>query len=142
MPLTVAKQTTDVHSNVLFQYVCNEYMTRYDFAAHLESARRVYRDKCQLMLDTMRRTFHPAVTFTQPEGGLFVMAFLPEGMDAQPFVREAIGRGVLCVPGSAFLADESRVSNGLRLNYSTPTDEQIVKGIEILGKLTHEWIKE
>ena len=142
MPPTVAKQTTDVHSNVLFQYVCNEYMTRYDFAAHLESARRVYRDKCQLMLDTMRRTFHPAVTFTQPEGGLFVMAFLPKGMDAQPFVREAIGRGVLCVPGSAFLADESRVSNGLRLNYSTPTDEQIVKGIEILGKLTHEWIKE
>lgn len=142
MPLTVAKQTTDVHSNVLFQYVCNEYMTRYDFAAHLESARRVYRDKCQLMLDTMRRTFHPAVAFTQPEGGLFVMAFLPEGMDAKPFVREAINRGVLCVPGSAFLADESQPSNGLRLNYSTPTDEQIVNGIEILGKLTHEWIKE
>ena len=142
MPLTVAKQTTDVHSNVLFQYVCNEYMTKYDYAAHLESARRIYRDKCNLMLDTMRRTFHPAVTFTKPEGGLFVMAFLPEGMDAQPFVREAIRRGVLCVPGSAFLADESQVSNGLRLNYSTPTDEQIVKGIEILGKLTHEWIKE
>ena len=142
MPLTVAKQTTDVHSNVLFQYVCNEYMTKYDYAAHLESARRIYRDKCNLMLDTMRRTFHPAVTFTKPEGGLFVMAFLPEGMDAQPFVREAIRRGVLCAPGSAFLADESQVSNGLRLNYSTPTDEQIVKGIEILGKLTHEWIKE
>ena len=142
MPLTVAKQTTDVHSNVLFQYVCNEYMTKYDYAAHLESARRIYRDKCNLMLDTMRRTFHPAVTFTKPEGGLFVMAFLPEGMDAQPFVREAIRRGVLCVPGSAFLADESQVSNGLRLNYSTPTYEQIVKGIEILGKLTHEWIKE
>ena len=142
MPLTVAKQTTDVHSNVLFQYVCNEYMTKYDYAAHLESARHIYRDKCNLMLDTMRRTFHPAVTFTKPEGGLFVMAFLPEGMDAQPFVREAIRRGVLCVPGSAFLADESQVWNGLRLNYSTPTDEQIVKGIEILGKLTHEWIKE
>ena len=142
MPLTVAKQTTDVHSNVLFQYVCNEYMTKYDYAAHLESARRVYRDKCNLMLDTMRRTFHPAVAFTQPEGGLFVMAFLPEGMDAKPFVREAINRGVLCVPGSAFLADESQPSNGLRLNYSTPTDEQIVNGIEILGKLTHEWIKE
>ena len=106
MPLTIAKQTTDVHSNVL------------------------------------RRTFHPSVTFPQPEGGLFVMAFLPEGMDAQPFVREAIKRGVLCVPGSAFLADEKQISNAFRLNYSTPTDEQIVKGIEILGRLTHEWVKE
>ena len=142
MPLTVAKQTTDVHSNVLFQYVCNTYMTQYDFEAHLEQSRKVYRAKCRLMLDTMRRTFHPSVRFGQPEGGLFVMAFLPDGMDAQPFVREAITRGVLCVPGSAFLADESGVSNGFRLNYSTPTDEQIVRGIEILGKLTHEWIKE
>ena len=79
---------------------------------------------------------------TDPEGGLFAMAFLPDGMDSQPFVREAIQRGVLCVPGSAFLADEKQVSNAFRLNYSTPTDEQIVKGIEILGKLTHEWIKE
>ena len=79
MPLTIAKQTTDVHSNVLFQYVCNEYMTKYDFAAHLDKARDVYRAKCNLMLDTMRRTFHPAVTFSQPEGGLFAMAFLPDG---------------------------------------------------------------
>ena len=142
MPLTIAKQTTDVHSNVLFQYVCNEYMTKYDFASHLEKSRSVYREKCRLMLDTMRRTFHPSVTFPQPEGGLFVMAFLPEGMDAQPFVREAIKRGVLCVPGSAFLADEKQISNAFRLNYSTPTDEQIVKGIEILGRLTHEWVKE
>lgn len=142
MPLTIAKQTTDVHSNVLFQYVCNEYMTKYDFASHLEKSRGVYREKCRLMLDTMRRTFHPSVTFPQPEGGLFVMAFLPEGMDAQPFVREAIKRGVLCVPGSAFLTDEKQISNAFRLNYSTPTDEQIVKGIEILGRLTHEWVKE
>ena len=47
------------------------------------------------------------------------------------------------MPGSAFLADEKQVSNAFRLNYSTPTDERIVKGIrKILGKLTHEWIKE
>ena len=39
MPLTIAKQTTDVHSNVLFQYVCNEYMTKYDFASHLRKSR-------------------------------------------------------------------------------------------------------
>ena len=66
---------------------------------------------------------------------------MPEGMDSAPFVREAINRGVLSVPGAAFLADESQKSNGFRLNYSTPSDEQIVKGIEILGKLTYEWIK-
>lgn len=141
-PLTVAKQCTDVHSNVLFQYICDEYINHYDFEGHLEEARKVYHHKCGLMLDSMKKYFHPAMSFGHPEGGLFVMAFLPEGMDAQPFVREAINRGVLCVPGAAFLADSNGVSNGFRLNYSTPTDEQIVKGIEILGKLTYEWIKE
>lgn len=141
-PLTVAKQCTDVHSNVLFQYICDEYINHYDFEKHLEESRKVYRHKCDLMLDSMKKYFHPAMSFGHPQGGLFVMAFLPEGMDAQPFVREAINRGVLCVPGAAFLADSSRISNGFRLNYSTPTDEQIVKGIEILGKLTYEWIKE
>lgn len=141
-PLTVAKQCTDVHSNVLFQYICDEYINNYDFEKHLEESRKVYRHKCDLMLDSMKKYFHPGMSFGHPQGGLFVMAFLPEGMDAQPFVREAINRGVLCVPGAAFLADGSKVSNGFRLNYSTPTDEQIVKGIEILGKLTYEWIKE
>lgn len=141
-PFTVAKQCTDVHSTVLFQYICNEYITKYDFEKHLNESREVYRHKCDLMLENMRRCFHPAVTFGQPEGGLFVMAFLPEGMDSQPFVREAINRGVLSVPQAAFMADENQICNGFRLNYSTPSDEQIVKGIEILGKLTYEWIKE
>ena len=142
MPLTSATPTTAVPARVLCPAEGPAYMTKYDFASHLEKSRSVYREKCRLMLDTMRRTFHPSVTFPQPEGGLFVMAFLPEGMDAQPFVREAIKRGVLCVPGSAFLADEKQISNAFRLNYSTPSDEQIVKGIEILGRLTHEWVKE
>lgn len=140
-PLNVAKQCTDVHSNVLFQYICNEYMTKYDWNAHLENSRKVYRHKASLMLENMKLRFHPDVTFGSPEGGLFVMAFLPEGMDSYPFVREAINRGVLCVPGSAFLADPAGHSNGFRLNYSSPTDEKIVKGIEILGKLTYEWIE-
>lgn len=141
-PITVAKQCTDVHSNVLFQYICNEYMTKYDWNAHLETSRHVYRHKASLMLEQMKLKFHPDVKFSTPEGGLFVMAFLPEGMDAYPFVREAINRGVLLVPGSAFLADPAGISNGFRLNYSSPSDEKIVKGIDILGKLTYAWIRE
>lgn len=140
-PISVAKQCTDVHSSVLFQYICNEYMTKYDWNAHLENSRKVYRHKAGLMISKMKECFHPAVTYGNPEGGLFVMAFLPEGMDAYPFVRESINRGVLCVPGSAFLADTEAKSNGFRLNYSSPSDEQIEKGIKILGDLTYEWIE-
>ncbi|MCR5784227.1 MAG: PLP-dependent aminotransferase family protein [Eubacterium sp.] len=138
-PVTVAKQATDVHSNVLFQYICNEYMTKYDFEGHLEKCRSVYKAKADLMLSEIKKNFNPKVTYSVPEGGLFMMAFLPDGKDAYPFVREGIERKVLTVPGVAFSADPSKKLNGFRLNYSTPSDEQIVKGIEILGKLTNEW---
>ena len=69
-PITVAKQCTDVHSNLLFQHICDAYMEQYDFEEHLNASRAVYRRKCSLMLDAMRRCFHPEVTFGQPEGGL------------------------------------------------------------------------
>ena len=140
-PVTVAKQATDVHSNVLFQYICNEYMTKYDFEGHLENCRRIYRQKAELMMSEIEKNFSPRLTYSKPEGGLFMMAFLPDGMDAYPFVREGIERKVLTVPGVAFSADPQKKLNGFRLNYSTPSDEQIVKGIEILGKLTYEWLK-
>ena len=138
---TVAKQCTDVHSTVLFQYIVNEYMTGYDYHAHIEHTREIYRRKCDIMLGEMEKKFHPSVTFNRPEGGLFVMAFLPEGMDAYPFVQEGIKRGVYCVPGVAFAVDANKPNNGFRMNYSTPSDEQIVKGVDILGRLTYEWFK-
>ena len=69
------------------------------------------------------------------------MAFLPLGTDSLPFVQEALRRKVACVPGIAFAIDQSIPSNGFRMSYSTATDENIVRGMEILGQLTYEWVK-
>lgn len=140
--MTVAKQCTDVHSTVLFQYICNEYMNTCDYDGHIAATREIYRKKCDLMLGEMAKTMHPAVRFNRPEGGLFVMAFLPKEIDSFPFVQEGIRRGVACVPGVAFVVDQSVPNGGFRMNYSTPSDEQIVRGVGILGKLTHEWLGE
>lgn len=138
--MTVAKQVTDVHSNVLFQHICNEYMTKCDYAGHIQATRELYRKKSDLMISEMRKHFHPDVAFNPPEGGLFVMAFLPEGCDSFPFVHEGIKRGVACVPGVAFAIDQSQPTSGIRMNFSMPSDENIVRGVQILGKLTHEWL--
>ncbi len=138
--ITVAKQCTDVHSTLLFQTICNEYMTQYDYDGHIRQTRELYRVKSTLMLDEMEKHFHPKVRFNRPDGGLFVMAFLPEGIDSFPFVQEGIKRKVACVPGVAFTVDQSLPSNGFRMNYSTPSQENIIKGISILGSLTHEWL--
>lgn len=136
--LVVAKQCTDVHSTTLFQEICYRYMTEHDYAGHIAMVSRLYGEKCECMLSNMEKYFHPSVRFNRPQGGLFVTAFLPEGMDAYPFVTEGIRRKVACVPGVAFVMDPARPSNAFRMNYSMPTMEQIETGIRILGQLTWE----
>ena len=94
------------------------------------------------MFEEMRKHFHPAVRFSRPQGGLFLMAWFPEGMDSMPFVQEALKRKVITVPGSAFTADPDLPNNGVRLNFSLPSEEQIVTGVRLLGELTHELLKD
>ena len=139
--LVVAKQTGDVHTATLTQEICYRYMAEHDFEGHLQDIRRLYAVKCKRMLDDMEQKFSPAVTFNRPQGGLFVTAFLPEGMDAWPFVQEGIARKVACVPGVAFVMDPKVPSNAFRMNFSMPSLDQIDQGTEILGKLTYEWCK-
>ena len=139
--LVVAKQTGDVHTATLPQEICYRYMAEHDFEGHLNDIRRIYAVKCKRMLDDMEKHFSPVVTFNRPQGGLFVTAFLPEGMDAWPFVQEGIARKVACVPGAAFVMDPKVPSNAFRMNFSMPSLEQIDEGTEILGKLTYEWCK-
>ena len=89
------------------------------------------------MLDAFDRCFDSRVTRTEPDGGLFVWCTLPEGCDSQPFAASAAKAGVLVVPGAGFMTDPETISRSFRLNYSTPSDEAILRGMEILGRLTH-----
>jgi 2-aminoadipate transaminase len=130
----IAKQSADVHSCTLYQQVCHELLTQWDYEAHLERIRALYQQKCQRMDQEMRDHLHPAITWNKPQGGLFIMMFLPQGMDALPLVDAAARRGVITVPGSAFMADPDAPHNGIRLNYSMPSLDQISQGIRLLGE--------
>lgn len=136
--IIVAKQSSDVHTNILAQIICERFVTDYDMNGHLEKLRAIYKHKCQLMLSEMDKHFANCVTYTRPEGGLFIWCTLPEGVDMKAFCTKAVTEyKVAVVPGSAFSVTEGSPTQCFRLNFSTPTDEQIIKGIEILGKLTH-----
>lgn len=137
--LVICKQVSDVHTNILAQMICHEYMTKYDFDKHLNDIRKIYRHKCELMLSAMDENFSEKVTYTRPEGGLFIWATLSEGSDMNAFCKKAVAEyKVAVVPGNAFMINDNDKTSSFRLNYSTPTDEDIVKGCEILGKLTKE----
>ncbi|NLW21330.1 MAG: PLP-dependent aminotransferase family protein [Clostridiales bacterium] len=134
----VAKQGVDVHSSTLYQLVTHEFLTSHDYTRHVEALRRRYREKRDLMAREMAAHFHPGVRWHKPEGGFFIMAWLPEGMDSLPFVQEAVQRKVITVPGSAFTVDPGVPNNGIRINFSLPPRDSIVEGIRILGQLSHE----
>ncbi|MDE6579299.1 MAG: PLP-dependent aminotransferase family protein [Ruminiclostridium sp.] len=131
---TVALQTSTVHPNIWAQMVAYRFVTETNFEEHLESLRLIYKKKCDLMLNSLKFAMPMSINFTEPEGGLFLWGTLPCG-DMETFVKAALAEKVAVVPGTAFLADERQHTLGFRLNYSTPTDEQIEQGVEILAKV-------
>lgn len=141
--MVVCKQVSDVHTNIMAQMICDEYLKNYDMDAHLEEIRAVYRHKCGLMLEEIDKNFSKKITVTKPEGGLFIWATLPEGSDMMGFCNTAVQKyKVAVVPGTAFLIHETDKTSSFRLNFSTPTDEQLIKGCEILGKLSKEMFQD
>ncbi len=136
--IVVCKQVSDVHSNILAQMICHRILTECDFDAHIDHLRDIYRRKCNIMTEAIEKNFSKKISFTKPEGGLFIWASLPEGSDMLAFCRKAIENKVAVVPGNAFLTDDTASTECFRMNFSTPTDEQLVTGCEILGKITKE----
>lgn len=139
--MVVAKQTSDVHTNLFFQILAHKYMTQCDLDAHIKSIQAIYRHKCNLMLTAIKKNFPDCIKYTEPQGGLFIWCTLPDSIDATAFIKNAADRNVRIVPGITFNCDENAPSQSFRLNYSTPSDEQIERGIEILGELVREMMK-
>ena len=139
--MVICKQVADVHTAIWSQVVCYQFMLQTDMQAHFEKLRDIYRRKCGLMLDGMDKHFSKKITYTRPEGGLFVWAYLPEGTDMPEFCTKAVrDHKIAVVPGTAFMINENDKTTAFRLNFSTPRDEQIVKGIEILGNMTKQML--
>ncbi len=133
--LTVAKQTQDVHTPLLSQLVVYKWLTEYDFEAHINKIREIYRRKLNLLCDCVDKELSDYLTYHRPEGGLFVWAKLNDGIDMLDFCRKASAAGVSVVPGNAFTVDGSDDFSYIRMNFSTPSDEAIVKGVKILGEV-------
>ena len=133
--MVVCKQADDVHTNILAQMICNTLMTDYDYDGHLEKLRAIYRKRTQLMLNLIEEYLVPhGITYHKAEGGLFIWCTLPENINMLDFCKKSAEKKVCVFPGNAFLVDESAPCQSFRINFSTPTEEQIQKGIAILGE--------
>ncbi len=138
--MVVAKQVEDVHTNQFFQMLCAKFIEQYDLDAHIESIRNLYREKCNCMLRALDEHMPAGVTYTRPEGGLFLWCTLPDHVPMAEFVKKASENLVFVVPGTTFNCDLSAPSQSFRLNYSTPSMEQITEGVATLGRLLKDMV--
>lgn len=133
--MTVGKQAADVHTPVFNQMLIDTWMATTDFEAHIEKIRGIYRRKLNLMCDLIDEQLGDFFRYVRPEGGMFVWAELPASVPMLDFCQKAVQNKVAVVPGSAFTVEPEETTNCIRLNFTTPSDERIVEGMHILGKL-------
>nr|MCR4719607.1 PLP-dependent aminotransferase family protein [Bacillota bacterium] len=141
--IEIVKQLNDVHTPCLTQMIASEFLKRYDVSAHIKKACEVYGRKCRFMLDCMEKYFPKSVSWTKPEGGLFILVYCPEEIDAKALSMEAVQKyKVAFVPSNNFATDIDAKTSSFRLNYSTMPEEKIEEGIKAIGMLLKEKIGE
>lgn len=136
---TIVKQSTDLHTASLAQRAAAELLTWFDYDAHLVRLRATYGERCQTLLDALERNLPEGTRFTRPDGGLFVWAELPSGIDSELLLKDALSEKVAFVPGSAFFAGTSRAEM-LRLNYSNRPPALIEEGMARLGRVVRRYL--
>ena len=133
---TIGKQSSDVHTANLTQAVVDQFLRRGLLPDHIRSICSGYSLQMNAMLNHLS-TFPEGVTYTHPEGGLFIWAELPEKLNALLLLQKAIERKVAYVPGTHFCVGGGH-ENTLRLNFSNSSVEQIDQGMTILRELVSE----
>ncbi len=132
--VVLGKQVSDVHTSLIPQIIALEYLKKYDLNAHIEKMRVLYKRKCSVMLEAMDKYLAGKVTYTIPEGGLFIWCEA-EGIDTLKLSQDTIKEKVLIVPGNNFAVDMEKPCSGFRLNFSTMPDDKLVEGVKRLGKV-------
>lgn len=132
--LLAYKTTMDLHTNIFCQMVLSQFLEDNDLDAHVEKARVLYKQKAEYMMECLTKSLPAGVSYTRPEGGMFVWLTLPEGIRAVDVQAEAVKKGVAVCAGDPFYESERGVRT-MRLNYSNSTDEALEKGIAILGEV-------
>lgn len=132
--LVLAKQGVDLHTGTLVQRALAIYLRDYDPARHVESIRTAYGNRRDIMLGALEQYFPKSVSWTRPDGGMFLWATLPPTADTTEMLEEALAMEVAYVPGEPFFA-RGGIKNCLRLNFSNSTPERIEEGIERLGRV-------
>jgi len=134
--LVLIKQASDLHTSGLNQIVMHEVASSM-IERQAEMLRPIYKARRDAMLQALEAHMPPGITWTRPEGGMFVWVELPAAIEGAELLRRAIAEAhVAFVPGTGFYPDHSG-RNHIRLSFSLNEPAKIEEGVKRLGVLLH-----
>ncbi len=139
--IVLGKQASDLCTSTLTQHFVREYFSEGSWREYITSLVEIYRRRRDTMVGALRDHFPAQATWTEPEGGLFIWATLPDYIDTSDLLAKALREDVAFVPGQAAYIDESRGRSSMRLNFSGVGDEEIREGIRRIGKVIAEQVE-
>lgn len=132
--LVTAKQASDLHTNIFSQYLIHDYLSHNNYEDHIAKIKDLYKKQATAMIDAMEKYFPSYVSYTKPEGGMFMWATLNNNESSLDVLEKAMKNNVAFVPGDPFYVDVDN-SNSLRLNYTNSDEATILEGIKRLSEI-------
>jgi len=136
----LAKQMVDLHSSTLSQYIALYALKEGVVEKTIQKARVVYREKRDIMVESLEKYMPEGSHWFKPRGGLFAFIYLPDGVDTTDMLPMAIERGVAYVPGRNFFSDGSGV-NAMRINFSYLPPDKLREGIRLIAETAKDYMK-
>ena len=133
------KQSADLHTSTLDQRIIDAYMDNCDFDEHIAKLCTLYRERRDIILQTMDEFMPKQVTYTRPNGGLFLWVTLPKHINAREVFLECVKENVAFVPGDSFYPSTAQF-NCMRINYSNMPPDRIVEGIKRLSGVLQKFV--
>ena len=122
------------------QMVAAQYLQAGHLEAHLPHIIATYRERCAIMLSSLREAFGDRLSLIAPEGGMFIWASWKDGTDATALLQSAVRHNVMYVPGSAFYATQSDPGHW-RLSFANAQPEEIIEGVARLKQAHEQWMQ-
>lgn len=127
--LVQAKQGADLHTSTFIQMVANDICQRGILRQHVKRLRQVYKARRDVMIESLEEHAPPGVTWTKPQGGLFLWLRTSDQINTRELLETAVDQKVAYVPGYAFYPGEVGGEHSMRLNFSNASEEMINEGI-------------
>jgi 2-aminoadipate transaminase len=138
--IVLGKQASDLCTSTLTQYFVREYFAEGRWQHYIDELIDLYRGRRDTMIEALREHFPAQASWTEPEGGLFLWATLPDYIDTGDLLAKALRDNVAFVPGQAAYVD-GRGGSSMRLNFSGVDDGEIREGVRRIGKVIAEQVE-